>query len=260
MGILNVTPDSFFDGDKFTNETSWLRQTEKMLLEGAAIIDIGCVSTRPGALVPNQDEELHRLLPVLNSITQRFPEIIISVDTFRSKVARHSINNGASIINDISGGTMDANMFTTIAELRVPYILMHIKGTPATMQLNPQYKDVAKETITYLAEKSHQLNLLGINDIIIDPGFGFGKTIELNFELLTNLRYYQFLPYPLLIGISRKSTIWKTLRTTSEYALNGTSVMNTISLLAGAAILRVHDVKEAKECIKLTSELNLNQN
>ncbi len=255
MGILNVTPDSFYDGDKYTTEKAWLAQTEKMLTEGASIIDIGCVSTRPGAIVPDANEELQRLIPVLQSITKRFPEAIISVDTFRAEVARESVNHGAAIINDISGGTLDDKMFETIAALKVPYILMHIKGTPANMHINPVYDDVVKETIVYLAKKAHQLTSMGVNDIIIDPGFGFGKTISNNFEMLNHLPYYKFLPYPLLVGISRKSMIWKTLKTTPDNALQGTNILNAISFISGADILRVHDVQPAIECLKIVQEL-----
>ncbi len=255
MGILNVTPDSFFDGNIFTTEKAWLKQTEKMLSEGASIIDIGCVSTRPGAILPNLEEELDRLLPVLDSIMKYFPEAILSVDTFRAEVARASVNHGAAIINDISGGTMDAAMFETIAALHIPYILMHIQGTPETMQRNPIYKDVVKETMLYLSRKSNELTSLGVNDIIIDPGFGFGKNIKQNFEMMQQLHLYKFLDKPLLVGVSRKSMIWKTLESSPDESLNGTSVLHTISLLAGANILRVHDVKEAVECVKMAQEL-----
>ena len=255
MGILNVTPDSFFDGNIFTTEKAWLKQTEKMLSEGASIIDIGCVSTRPRAILPNLEEELDRLLPVLDSIMKYFPEAILSVDTFRAAVAKTSVNHGAAIINDISGGTMDAAMFETIAALHIPYILMHIQGTPETMQRNPVYKDVVKETMLYLSKKSNELTSLGVNDIIIDPGFGFGKNIKQNFEMMQQLHLYKFLDKPLLVGVSRKSMIWKTLESSPDEALNGTSVLHTISLLAGADILRVHDVKEAVECVKMAQEL-----
>ena len=255
MGILNVTPDSCFDGNIFTTEKAWLKQTEKMLSEGASIIDIGCVSTRPGAILPNLEEELEHLLPVLDSIMKYFPEAILSVDTFRAEVAKASVNHGAAIINDISGGTMDAAMFETIAALHIPYILMHIQGTPETMQRNPIYKDVVIETMLYLSRKSNELTSLGVNDIIIDPGFGFGKNIKQNFEMMLQLHLYKFLDKPLLVGVSRKSMIWKTLESSPDKALNGTSVLHTISLLAGADILRVHDVKEAVECVKMAQEL-----
>ncbi len=251
MGILNVTPDSFFDGNIFTTEKAWLKQTEKMLSEGASIIDIGCISTRPGAILPNLEEELDRLLPVLDSIMKYFPEAILSVDTFRAEVAKAAVNHGAAIINDISGGTMDAAMFETIAVLHIPYILMHIQGTPETMQRNPVYKDIVKETILYLSKKTNELTFLGVNDIIIDPGFGFGKNIKQNFEMMQQLHLYKFLDKPLLVGVSRKSMIWKTLESTPDKALNGTSVLHTISLLAGADILRVHDVREAVECMQI---------
>ncbi len=255
MGILNVTPDSFFDGNIFITEKAWLKQTEKMLSEGASIIDIGCVSTRPGAILPNLEEELDRLLPILDSIMKYFPKAILSVDTFRAAVAQAAVNHGAAIINDISGGTMDAAMFETIAALHIPYILMHIQGTPETMQRNPIYKDVVKETMLYLSKKSNELTSLGVNDIIIDPGFGFGKNIKQNFEMMQQLHLYKFLDKPLLVGVSRKSMIWKTLESSPDEALNGTSILHTISLLAGADILRVHDVREAVECVKMAQEL-----
>jgi dihydropteroate synthase len=253
MGILNTTPDSFFDGGRFSDETSWLKQTEKMLAEGADIIDVGCVSTRPGTRAIDEKSEIKKMATILASLSMHFPEIIISADTYRSKVALEAINSGAAIINDISGGTMDDEMFEIIAKMQVPYILMHIQGTPETMQQKPVYHNVTKEVINFLAEKISKLRLMGVNDIIIDPGFGFGKTPEHNFQLLRNLPLFKFISYPILIGISRKSMICRTLKSSPAEALNGTTVLNTIALLNKANILRVHDVKEARECLTLVN-------
>jgi dihydropteroate synthase len=251
IGILNITPDSFFDGGKFTQEKSITRQVKKMLDEGADIIDIGAVSTRPGAEDVSEKEELKRLGPVLKHLVKKFPGTIFSVDTFRSNVVRMAIENGAAIINDISGGNFDKKMFETVGELKVPYILMHIRGTPKTMQNDPVYKNVVKELIIYLQKKIVQLKKSGVNDIIIDPGFGFGKTLENNFEILQKLSLFKMLDCPILAGVSRKSMINKILKTSPESALNGTTVLNTIALMNGASILRVHDVKPAKEAIEL---------
>ncbi len=251
MGVLNVTYDSFYDGGRYADESAWLRQTEKMLAEGADIVDVGCVSTRPGSVAIDEELEIQTMSAVIKSLTRSFPGIIISADTYRSEVAREAVHSGAAIINDISGGTMDEKMFETVARLQAPYILMHIQGTPATMQLKPKYTDITKETIKFFSERTAKLRLMGVNDIIIDPGFGFGKTISHNFELLRNLDYFKFIPHPLLVGVSRKSMIWKTLQTSPAEALNGTTVLNTIALLKSANILRVHDVKEAKECMEL---------
>lgn len=253
MGILNATPDSFFDGGRYRDEKSWLTQTEKMLAEGAAIIDVGCVSSRPGASLPDQNKELNRLIPVLESLLKKFPDIIISVDTFRSKIAEEAINTGAAIINDISGGNLDPEMYSTIAKLNVPYILMHMQGTPEDMQKKPFYNNVTKDIIKFFSEKTEYLHKLGINDIIIDPGFGFGKTLDNNFQLMQNLHLFKFIQHPLIVGISRKSMIWKFLNITPSEALNGTSVLNTLALLKNANILRVHDVKEAKECLRIVN-------
>jgi len=253
MGILNVTPDSFFDGGQYIDEKSWLTQTEKMLAEGADIIDVGCVSTRPGASLPDEDNELSRLIPVLESLLKKFPDIIISVDTFRSKVTVEAINTGAAIINDVSGGNLDAELYNTIAKLNVPYILMHMQGTPENMQKKPFYNNVTKDIIKFFSEKTEYLHKLGINDIIIDPGFGFGKTLNDNFQLMQNLHLFKFIQHPLIVGISRKSMIWKFLNITPSEALNGTSVLNTLALLKNANILRVHDVKEAKECLRIVN-------
>jgi len=256
MGILNVTPNSFFDGGKHANEKAILVQVEKMLLEGATFIDIGGYSSKPSAEFVSEEEELQRLIPAIKEIVKEFPDVIISVDTFRSKVAQASIENGASIINDISAGNLDTKMLETVAKLQVPYIMMHMKGTPQTMQSLAQYENIVKEMLFYFSQKIAQVRSLGINDLILDPGFGFAKTLEQNFEVLSKLELFQITELPLLVGISRKSMIYKTLETTAEFALNGTTSLNTISLLKGAKILRVHDVKEAVECIKLHQQLN----
>ncbi len=255
MGILNITPDSFYDGGKYNNEYEILNQTEKMLFDGATFIDVGAYSSRPGAKHISEDEELKRILPVIKSLTENFPEIIISVDTFRSKVAKETIENGACIINDISGGNMDENMFKTVADLQVPYILMHMLGTPQNMQLNPKYNNVIQDITKYFAEKIYKLHQLKLNDIIIDVGFGFGKTIDHNFEILKNLSFFKHLEAPILAGISRKSMLYKTLNISAKEALNATTSANTIALLNGANILRVHDVREAYEAIKIVNQI-----
>jgi dihydropteroate synthase len=255
MGILNVTPNSFFDGGKHTNEKAILVQVEKMLLEGATFIDMGGYSSKPSAEFVSEEEELQRLVPVIKDIVKEFPDVIISVDTFRSKVAQEAIENGAAIINDISAGNLDAKMMKTVAKLQVPYIMMHMKGTPQTMQSLAQYENIVKEMLFYFSQKIAQARSLGINDLILDPGFGFAKTLEQNFEVLSKLELFQMTELPLLVGVSRKSMVYKTLETTAEFALNGTTSLNTISLLKGAKILRVHDVKEAVECVKLHQQL-----
>ena len=255
MGILNITPDSFFDGGKYKNEKEILLQTEKMLVEGAAFIDVGSYSSRPGAKHISEDIELKRIVPVIELLTKQFPEIIISVDTFRSKVAKETINTGAAIVNDISGGNMDKNMFTTVANLQVPYILMHMLGTPQNMQQNPIYKDVTKEIISFFAAQIFKLHQLKLNDVIIDIGFGFGKTNAHNFEILKSLSLFKSLDAPILAGISRKSMLYKTLGISAQEALNATTSANTIALLNGANILRVHDVKEAIETVKIVKQI-----
>jgi dihydropteroate synthase len=256
MGILNCTPNSFYDGGKFKTDADFLSQTEKMLSEGATFIDIGAYSSKPNAEFVSEEEEINRLIPVINSILKQFPETIISVDTFRSKVVKIAIQNGAAIINDISSGNLDEKMMETIGELKVPYIMMHMRGNPQTMQLQTNYENIIKEMLFYFSEKIAKARSLGINDLIIDPGFGFAKTLNQNFEVLQKLELFQMLDLPILAGVSRKSMIYKTLDTTSDNALNGTSVLNTISLTKGAKILRVHDVKEAVECVKLFEKLN----
>ena len=256
MGILNITPDSFFDGGNYKNESDILQQVEKMLSEGATFIDVGGYSSRPGAIHISEDEELQRIVPIIELLVKHFPEIIISVDTFRSNVAKKTIEAGAAIINDISGGKMDSEMFTTIAELQVPYLIMHMLRTPQTMQQNPVYEDVTKEVISFFAAQIFKLHQLKVNDIIIDVGFGFGKTIEHNYQLLKNLALFKNLDTPILAGISRKSMLYKPLNTTPQLALNATTSANTIALLNGANILRVHDVKEAMEAIKIVQQLS----
>ena len=256
MGILNVTPNSFFDGGKHSDEKAVLIQVEKMLSEDATFIDIGAYSSKPSADFVSEDEELQRLLPVVQKVVKVFPEAIISIDTFRSKVAKETVENGAAIINDISAGNLDDAMLETVSQLKVPYIMMHMKGTPQTMQSMAQYENIVKEMMFYFSERVAKARSLGINDLIIDPGFGFAKTLGQNFEVLSKLELFQMLELPILAGLSRKSMIYKTLETSAEFALNGTTSLNTIALLKGAKILRVHDVKEAVECVKLYCQLN----
>ena len=256
MGILNVTPNSFYDGGKFTDDKQVLCHVEKMLADGATFIDVGGYSSKPNAELVSEAEELSRVLPIIQKITKEFPKTIISIDTFRSEVARQSIENGAAIINDISAGSLDENMMQTVAKLRVPYIMMHMKGNPQTMQSIANYENIVKEMLFYFSEKVALARSFGINDLIIDPGFGFAKTIEQNFEVLNKLELFQMLELPLLIGVSRKSMVYKTLGTTSEFALNGTTSLNTIGLMKGAKILRVHDVAAAAECVQLFNKLN----
>jgi dihydropteroate synthase len=251
MGILNVTPDSFFDGGKYTAMDAILFQAEKMLTEGADFIDIGGMSSKPGASIISAEDEIQRVLPALEAILKRFPETIISIDTVHAKTAQETIAAGAAIINDISAGEMDKNMISTVAKLQVPYILMHMKGTPETMQQQPSYENVSKEVIRFLLQKINHCRESGIKDLIIDPGFGFGKTTEHNFQLLKNLKSFEILGVPILCGLSRKSMINKILGISAKDSLNGTTALNTLALLNGANILRVHDVKEAKEAIQL---------
>lgn len=256
MGILNVTPNSFFDGGKHTNENEILNQVEKMLSDGATFIDVGAYSSKPKAEFVSEKEELERILPVIQSILKQFPEAILSVDTFRSEVARVCIENGAAMINDISAGSLDENMFEVIAKYKVPYIMMHMRGTAQTMQSLTNYDNIVKEMIFYFSEKVAKATSLGITDLILDPGFGFAKTLEQNYEVLQNIELFQMLEFPILVGVSRKSMIYKVLNSNPNDALNGTTVLNTIALIKGAKILRVHDVKEAVECIKLIQNLH----
>ncbi len=258
MGIINVTPDSFFDGGKYKDESSILNQVETMRKDGATFIDVGGYSSRPSAADVNEDVELNRVVPIVELILKHFPETLISIDTFRSKVAEQSIKAGAVIINDISAGKLDDAMLSTIGKLNVPYIMMHMKGNPKTMQQQTDYTDLVKEVITYFAERIAAAHAKKINDIIIDPGFGFAKTLEQNYELLKSLELLQILDKPILVGVSRKSMIYKTLNTTSEYALNGTTALHMVALQNGARILRAHDVKEAVECVTLFNQLTSN--
>lgn len=255
MGILNSTPDSFYDGGKYKDEIAILKQVEKMLFEGATFIDVGAYSSRPGAKHITEEEELQRIIPVIDLLLKNFPEIIISIDTFRSKIAKQTIDCGGAMINDISGGTMDANMFETVANLQVPYILMHMLGTPQNMQKNPVYKDVVEDIISFFAEQIFKLHQLKLNDIIIDVGFGFGKTMDHNYQILKDLSLFKSLDAPILAGLSRKSMLYKTLDISAQEALNATTSANTIALLNGANILRVHDVKEAVEAVKIVEQV-----
>lgn len=256
MGILNLTPDSFFDGGKYSNEKEILLHVEKMLTEGATFIDIGAYSSRPGAKHISEKEELNRILPAIKSLLNEFPEILISVDTFRSEISKQSILEGASLINDISAGEMDSKMFETVSKLQVPYIIMHMKGTPQNMQINPTYKNIITEVLFLFSEKIKKLRSLGVNDVIADVGFGFGKSLEHNYILLNNLELFKNLDIPILSGISRKSMLYKPLGISSKEALNATTIANTIALQKGSNILRVHDVKQAMESIKILDLLN----
>ncbi len=251
MGILNVTPDSFYDGGKYNQQTALLKQAEKMLAEGADFMDVGGYSSRPGATDISIEEELSRVIPVINNLKKEFPSAIISVDTFRSRVAQAAVGEGAELVNDISGGQLDLTMVETVASLRVPYIAMHMRGTPQTMNQLTDYDNIIKEELDYFHQQVAQLKSAGVTDIIIDPGFGFAKTTEQNFELLNHLETLSVLEKPILVGLSRKSMIWRTLKTNPESALNGSTVLHTLALLKGASILRAHDVKEAKEVIAL---------
>jgi dihydropteroate synthase len=251
MGVINVTPDSFYPGSRRSGTDEILRSAELMLNDGADIIDIGGQSTRPGSELFSVDEELSRAIEPVEAIQKNFPQSFISIDTFYSKVAKEAVEAGACIVNDISAGNMDEMMIPTIASLQVPYVLMHMQGVPQTMQQNPQYENVVEEVFDFFQQKITTLRKAGIKDIIIDPGFGFGKTIAHNFELLRNLQAFKELNLPLLAGVSRKSFVYRSIGVTSENALTGTIVLNTIALLNGTDILRVHDVKEAKQTIQL---------
>jgi dihydropteroate synthase len=260
MGVLNLTPDSFYDGGRFPDERAWLDRTGKMLDEGATIIDIGGSSTRPGSKEISTGEELKRLLPALNAITSHYPNAVISVDTYRSPVAEACIAAGASIINDISGGRFDGGMFPLVARLKVAYIMMHILGTPADMQLKPEYVDVVAEVKDFFESGLNKLTELGVaGNVVVDPGFGFGKSVAHNFELLNRLSEFRVLGCPVMAGLSRKSMINRIIGTRPGEALNGTTALNTIALLNGADILRVHDVREAIEVIKLVDFYKSNQ-
>ena len=255
MGILNVTPNSFYDGGKHKEINSIIHQVDKMLSEGADFIDIGAYSSKPSAEFVSEEEEIKRLVPIVKSLVETFPNIVLSVDTFRAQVAKASVEHGVAMVNDIAAGLLDDKMLETVAELKVPYIMMHMRGNPQTMQSLTDYNDIVKEMIFYFSERIQKARSFGISDIVIDPGFGFAKTLEQNYEVLHKMELFEMLELPILVGVSRKSMIYKVLESSPQEALNGTSVLNTIALQKGAKILRVHDVKEAVECIKLVSKL-----
>ena len=254
MGIINATPDSFYPGSRIQHTDDILYKAENMLNDGAVILDVGGQSTRPGSEQVGAEEELKRVIPAIEAITKNFPKALISVDTFYASVLKAAVEAGANIANDVSAGSIDDELLPMVASLKVPYVLMHMKGHPQTMQMNPIYDNVVTEVFDALNIKKQELKQSGINDIIIDPGFGFGKTIQHNFQLLKGLSFFKEMEAPLLVGVSRKSTVYKTLQVTPEEALNGTTVLHTIALLNGASILRVHDVKEAWEAIRLVNE------
>ncbi|MBI1226808.1 MAG: dihydropteroate synthase [Bacteroidetes bacterium] len=257
MGILNITPNSFFDGGRYTNEVEVLQQVERMITEGATIIDIGGMSSKPGSSLISEDEELRRIMPAIEAILCQFPETTISVDTFRAKIASEAVVAGAGLVNDIYAGRFDEKMFETVAKLGVPYIMMHMQGDPKTMQKSPVYEDVTKEILHFFIEKLGQLRALGVKDVILDPGFGFGKTVEHNYHLLNNLHIFRMTELPILAGISRKSMICRVLDVPPAAALNGTTALHMVALQQGARILRVHDVREAMEVIQLWKQLEL---
>ena len=257
MGILNVTPNSFYDGGKYKNESEILSQVEKMLADGASFIDIGAYSSKPNAEFVSEQEEISRIIPVVDLVLKHFPDTMLSIDTFRSKVAKVAIENGAAIINDISAGNLDDKMLEVIGKYNVPYIMMHMRGNPQTMQTLTNYEDIVKEMLFYFSERVAKARTFGINDLILDPGFGFAKTIDQNYEVFQKMELFKMLELPLLVGISRKSMIYKTLDSTIEKAMNGTTVLNTLALTKGANIIRVHDVKEAAECVTLFNKINL---
>jgi dihydropteroate synthase len=256
MGILNLTPNSFFDGGKYTNEEEIVKQVQKMLSEGATFIDIGAYSSKPNAEYVSTEEEIERIVPIIDVLVQQFPDILISIDTFRSKVAEACIQKGAALINDISAGKLDDTMLDIIAKYNVPYVMMHMRGTPQTMSTLTQYDDVVREVLMYFSERIAAARSLGINDLIIDPGFGFAKTLEQNYEVLQQMELFKQLNVPVLAGISRKSMIYKVLNCSAQESLNGTTALNAIALSKGASIVRVHDVKEAMECITLFNAMN----
>ncbi|MET4083478.1 dihydropteroate synthase [Pedobacter sp. UYP30] len=251
MGILNLTPDSFFAASRTTSANQILKKVDQFLNEGATFIDIGGYSSRPKAENISTAEEIERVIDAITLIVKHFPEAILSIDTFRAEVAAQAVNAGAHLINDISAGTLDEKMFATVAKFNVPYIMMHIQGTPQTMQEDPYYKNVVLDVLDFFVEKTSELHSLGVKDIIIDPGFGFGKTLAHNYTLLRNLDDFKILGLPVMAGLSRKGMVYNPLKTTAQQALNGTSILNTIALQNGASILRVHDVKEAVECVQL---------
>lgn len=256
MGILNLTPDSFYDGGKYKNQREIIVQTKKMLTEGATFIDVGAYSSRPGAVDISEEEELKRMVPIISLLLKEFPDILISIDTFRSHVARETIEAGAAIINDISAGNLDDKMMATVAALKVPYVMMHMRGTPKTMKNLNEYVNLLQEILFYFSEKIQEARSFGINDLVVDPGIGFSKNPSQDFEIIDRLELFKNIELPLLIGASRKSLIYKTLKISPKNALNGTTVLNAIVLNKGANILRVHDVKEAMECVSLISQVN----
>jgi dihydropteroate synthase len=260
MGIINATPDSFYERSRFFGRDKIAEQAKKMIAEKVDIIDIGGQSTRPGSKPVSQDEELHRVIEGIEWIHKNFPDIIISVDTFYAAVAKEAVQAGAGMVNDISGGTIDEQMVPTVAGLQTPYVAMHLKGTPETMQQQAWYENVTRDVLDFFIEKKDAFRKAGIHDLIVDPGFGFAKNAQHNFELLKNLATFKILDCPILVGLSRKSTIYKTLGVSAEESLNGTTVLNTIALMNGANILRVHDVKEAKEAVALCSFINPGNN
>lgn len=256
MGILNITPDSFYEGSRKQNEVDILKRVEEIILQGGTIVDIGAQSTRPSSQFLSSEEEIERLSPALSAINREFPNVILSVDTFHADVAKVCVQDyGVAIVNDISGGNLDVDMFQTVADLHVPYILMHMRGTPQTMQKLNNYDDLIQNIAYYFSEKVAHLHRLGVNDIILDPGFGFSKDVSQNYELMRHLNFFENFELPLLVGISRKSMITSFLEVASSEALNGTTVLNTYALMNGANVLRVHDVKEAYEAIKITEQL-----
>ena len=256
MGIINITPDSFYSESRKNSEKEILERANQILEEGGTIIDIGGQSTSPSSVLLSEKEELNRLEPALKIVRKEFPHAILSVDTFYAEVAKSAVEKyGVDMINDISGGQIDKNMFATVAQLNVPYILMHMRGTPQTMQQLTSYDNFIQDIFYYFSEKTAQLNLLGVNDIIIDPGFGFSKTLSQNYQLMAYLRYFDIIDFPLLVGISRKSMIYRLLDSDPSKCLNGSTILNTYALIYGSDILRVHDVKEAVECIRIISEL-----
>ncbi len=256
MAILNITPDSFYHKSRVSSIDEALRKSEKFIEAGAKFIDVGAYSSRPGATDVTEAEEIERLVPIIHAINKAFPTVLISIDTFRAKAAEESIGAGAHIINDIAAGNLDEKMFETVAKLQVPYIMMHMKGTPQNMQNDPSYENVTKEVFSYFSEKIKTLTALGVKDIILDPGFGFAKTLDHNYQLLKDMQLLNFFELPILVGFSRKSMITRALNIKTDEALNGTTILNTTALLKGANILRVHDVKEAVECVELVNRVN----
>lgn len=256
MAILNITPDSFFSGSRFSDEDEIVKRVSVFLKEGASIIDVGAYSSRPGAEDVSEAEELNRLIPVIKMLKAKFPDIVLSIDTFRGKVAEEAVKAGAHIINDISGGELDKSMFEVVGRLGVPYILMHMRGNPKTMSSLTDYNDLLMDIVSYFSEKINRLKVMGVKDIILDPGFGFAKTVQQNYHLLKDMDNLKIFGLPVLAGLSRKTMIWKSLHIKPEEALNGTAVLNTLALQNGAAILRVHDVLEAKQCIDLIEIYN----